>query len=178
MKTLLISVLTGAILLGNTVVAEAAPGHGKPKHYHAHVKQLPKGTWDFVFKGTKYWISGGIYYRKQGTYFITVKAPVGATVHYLPDGAVRVVHKGHSYFRHAGVYYRWLPKQKRYEIVTIGNPVEVPTSALALGTVLTKLPDGAYATSINGVQYFSYRGQYLLPTLKEGQQVYVAVDVK
>lgn len=178
MQKIALILLTSSLWMGmaSNSIASPSPHHGK--RHHTSVKNVPVGAAVVVLNGIKYWLSGGVYYRQQGKSYITVVAPAGAKMRYLPNGAIVIKHKGKQYFKHAGVYYRWRPGSQRYEVVNInvsGN--ELSVVKYVTGSVLKTLPEGAEATLINGVQYFHYQGQYMVPSEREGKAVYIVIKL-
>lgn len=178
MQKIALILLTSSLWMGvaSNSIASPSPHHGK--RHHTSVKHLPTGAAVVVFKGNKYWISGGVYYRQQGKSYVTVLAPTGAKIRYLPNGAVVIKHKGKQYFKHAGVYYRWKPSSRQYEVVNINvSDNDLNVVKYVTGSVLKNLPEGAEATLINGVQYFHYHGQYMVSSEREGKAVYIVIKL-
>ena len=173
MKKTVVGFIAVGILLANASSVNAAPGSSHHRH-HGPVEFLPATAAHLVVEGVKYWLSDGVYYRKKGERYIVVEAPKGAKMRHLPNGAVLVKRNGKQYFRHAGVYYRWAPSSNEYIVVM---PEQSMASDYPLGSVLTKLPDGANAILIKGVQYFSFNDQVFMPTQRSGKVVYVVVDI-
>lgn len=173
MYKIIVGLVAAGILFANATTASAAPG--THHHRHAQVKHLPVGAVHIVIAGVKYWLADGVYYRKADNRYVVVKSPVGAKVKYLPNGAVVVKRGGKQYFHHAGIYYRWLPAVREYEVVKLEK---VPVAkAYRLGSVLETLPNGANATLVNGVQYFTLNKQYFMRSERSGKTVYVVVDI-
>ena len=177
MKKLMMLVVASSIIWGASLPVQAAPGPHKNHRYHAPVKHLPLGAVAVVLNGINYWLSDGVYYRKEGKTYVSVVSPPGAKVRQLPNGAVVGVKGGKKYFHHSGIYYRWKPSSRHYEVVEIVDRSKVAKPVYGLGSVLQSLPEGASATTVNGIQYFELQGQYFMPSERNGDSVYVVVDI-
>jgi len=188
MRTVIYAVVAAAILVANS--ASANPGHTAKKHVrvhnshhphkvlHAHpVKRLPAGAVSIVLHGISYWVANNVYYVKEGGNYVVVSAPVGQRIKHLPDGAVVVTHGGVRYYHHAGIHYKWHPAERVYEVVKLETPDLKPAKTYPTGHVLKHLPDGANAILVNGVQYFRFNGQYFMPTERNGDRVFVVVQL-
>lgn len=169
----LLAWIAALLIALSSQITLANPGHPHKGH-HKPVKHLPAGAVGVVISGVNYWLAGDIYYKKKGKSYVVVTVPVGAKVRVLPEGAVVVKRHGQQLFFHSGIYYRWMPKAKKYEVVALKT---LESSRYTTGQVLTYLPDGARAVLINGVQYFRYSGRYLMPTERNGKDVYVVVEL-
>lgn len=174
MKRTILGLIATGILFVNASSVNAGPGAPPHHGHHRPVDYLPATAAHLVVEGVKYWLSDGMYYRKSGKQYIVVEAPEGVRLRHLPDGSVVVKHNGKQYFRHAGVYYRWVPASHEYEVVI---PEVSRQASLPLGSVLEKLPNGANATLFNGVQYFTFNGQFFIQTERSGKTVYVVVGI-
>ncbi len=85
------------------------------------VRTLPQDHQVEVYRGTRYYRHGGLYYRPHSRGYVVVERPdtavvrYGTTVRTLPSGHRVVTHRGARYYVHDGVYYR--PRGDRYVIV-------------------------------------------------------------
>ena len=178
MKRSFLLLLSSAVMLSAPLVTSQVQAAPYVKHVHVHhkpIKRLPATAINIVFGGIKYWLSDGVYYRKQGNNYVVVKAPTGVKVRFLPNGAKVVKRNGKTFYVHGDVYYRWLPGKQRYEVVKLST--KPAAKVYKLGQVVTVLPNGANSVRINGIQYFSFNGHYFMPSQREGKSVYVVVDV-
>ena len=100
-------------------------------HYYprpGHVtKSMPHGYRTVVHHHTKYYYSGGVWYRPSGVYFSVVIPPYGAVIPTLPPYYTTVWYGPSPYYYAGGVYYAWYPQQRGY-IVT-APPEEGPSYA-------------------------------------------------
>lgn len=188
MRRVLYAVVAATILVANGASANPGPSAHKDvrahKSHHPHkvlhaqpVKRLPVGAVSVVLHGVSYWVSNNVYYVKEGSNYVVVSAPAGRRIKHLPDGAVVVTQGGVRYYRHAGVHYKWLAAEHVYEVVKLEAPEIKPAKKYTTGQVLKHLPDGADTILINGVQYFRFNGQYFMPTERNGDRVFVVVQL-
>ncbi|RTE67398.1 hypothetical protein EH243_00130 [Amphritea opalescens] len=177
MNKLTISLLITSLTFATVTPLSAGPRPSPQPHGH-HVDHLPGAAVTTVIAGATYWVLDSLFYRKANNGYVVVEPPKGSYYKRLPADAVVVTRHGRDYFRYHGAYYRWVPERKIYVIEpSIAEPETEQVSHYAAGSVLTTLPNGSNAISINGVQYFRHAGNYFLPSERNGKQVYVVVDI-
>lgn len=86
-----------------------------PRSGHVY-KSVPRGYRTVVHHRTKYYYSGGIWYRPSGVYFSVVVPPAGAVVPVLPPYYTTVWYGASPYYYAGGVYYTWYPQQQGYMV--------------------------------------------------------------
>ncbi|MEJ2477275.1 MAG: hypothetical protein P8Y40_07210 [Desulfobacterales bacterium] len=110
------------------------------RHHHNHYypprgrvfKTLPARHHKVFYRGTRYYYSGGLWYRPSGLYFSVIAPPIGVVVPVLPHYYTTVWYAGIPYYYAAGTYYRWYPEERGYivtqppENVAIYEEPEVP----------------------------------------------------
>ncbi|UHQ54315.1 DUF6515 family protein [Microbulbifer sp. YPW16] len=164
---------------------------------------LPHGFVNLSVGGRPFYYHGGHFYRHGPAGYVVVSAPLGASVVSLPGSAVRVEIGGAIFYQYADAFYQWHPARRVYVVVPppaganiaapapLAPPVPpVPAAPIkggsgpvkggtgyAPGEVLDSLPTGYTAEIINGVQYYRYGDQYFMPTQRDGQEVYVVVQL-
>lgn len=152
---------------------------------------LPAGFVNMAVGGHPYYYHGGHFYRPAPSGYVVVSAPLGAAVLSLPASAVQVQIGGFTYYQYGSAYYQWQPQVNRYVVVpapagavvasaapVAPGPVPGATqSSYAPGQVVDVLPVGYTAEVVNGVQYYRYGGHYFMPTQRDGQEVYVVVQI-
>jgi len=140
---------------------------------------LPFGYSSLYVGGYPYYYYNGIYYRQyDDNNYEVVDPPMGATVYNLPDGAKPVVLNGEELYELNGTYYRE-EKNSKGEITytVVGKNGEVnnsdneintpgvgndsddnltvpPPSSLQMGDIVTQLPEGSKAVTINGEKMY------------------------
>lgn len=75
------------------------------------------GSARITFRGTRYVVTEGRWYRQQGKELVEVLPPDGAMVSDLPAGYEVRWLGGVPYFHANGTYYIWRERQRSYEIV-------------------------------------------------------------
>lgn len=140
---------------------------------------LPFGYSSLYIGGNPFYYYNGIYYRQyDNNNYEVVDPPMGATVYNLPDGAKPVVLNGEDLYELNGTYYRQERKSKRditYTVVgkngevnnsddELNNPrnnandrdnsINAPSSTLQMGDIVTQLPGGSKAVTINGEKMY------------------------
>ena len=152
---------------------------------------LPAGFVNVAVGGNPYYYHGGYFYRPAPTGYVVVSAPLGASVLTLPASAVQVHIGGFTYYQYGSSYYQWQPRVNRYVVVpapiaaapvatTVASAGPIPGAtqpAYSPGQVVDVLPAGYTAEVVNGVQYYRYGGHYFMPTQRDGQEVYVVVQI-
>jgi hypothetical protein len=141
---------------------------------------LPFGYSEFFIGPNPYYYYNGIYYRPypNGGYEVT-QPPLGATVKHLPTGAKLTIIDGQKYYELGGTFYQERAtdnNKTRYEVVgrdgvlntansdENGNddPGQAPIEqniaknpiTPAKGTVVSQLPAGCTAMTINQQKYY------------------------
>ncbi|MEL7146178.1 MAG: DUF6515 family protein [Bacteroidota bacterium] len=108
------------------------------------IRVMPKGTTTIRHGQTSYYLSDGIYYHRNNSGFVTVKAPVGLSVVSLPVGNSRVAVGSVTYHYAGGSFYR--PQANGFVVV------QAPLGAQVVG-----LSKKALKVKIDGKVYYEYR---------------------
>ena len=139
------------------------------------ISVLPFGYSSVFVGGYPYYYYNGIYYRQyDDDNYEVVDPPMGATVYNLPDGAKSVVLNGEELYELNGTYYREEKNSKGEITYTVvgkngevnnsddelnngannDNNLTAPLSSLQIGDVVTQLPEGSKAVTINGEKMY------------------------
>lgn len=111
---LLMAVCCAAGLLPLAAQADPPGDHRGRPEYRVHdgrpgrgavVPRLPHGHRTTIYRGTRYYYGGGMWYRPYGGRFVVVAPPVGIVVPVLPAGVVTLSIGGRPYYRYDDVYY-------------------------------------------------------------------------
>jgi hypothetical protein len=148
--------------------ARPLPHHHRPGYV---IRRLPSVALSLTLGGLLFYYADGIYYRHHATGYVVAVPPVGLIVPRLPLGYVVYRRHGVTYYYYADVYYIWDAPHRGYRVV------EAPDlyAEYKPGDVVDVLPDGAYSVTIDGVQYYRYRGVYFLQTIQRDRIVYIVV---
>lgn len=101
-------------------------------HNHAYydrgyiVREAPHVGYAVVRGPNHFWYSRGEWYRRSGTRWVVVGAPIGAFVPVLPPFYTTVWFGGLPYYYANETYYIWDGNERQYEVVE--PPAEVETS--------------------------------------------------
>jgi len=152
----------------------APPYHRPLPHYHRPgyiTRSLPSVALSIALGGLLFYYIDGIYYRHHTGGYIVAVPPVGLIVPRLPLGYTIFRSRGLTYYYYADVYYVWDGVHRGYRVV------ETPAAYVEFrpGDVVDILPDGAYSVTIDGVQYYRYRGVYFLQSIQRDRVVYIVV---
>lgn len=146
-------VLAGALALPQVALArdsrpdrdqDSQPrrGHGSQTgrgHNPQVVPRLPKGHQEYVYKGTRYYGHGGVYYRPSGHGYVVSRPPRGLFIRGgLPLGFATLVVAGLTYYTLAGIFYR--PAPNGY--VVVDAPVGVVVNSPPPQVVAPSEPQG------------------------------------
>jgi hypothetical protein len=112
-----------------------------------------------------YYYNEGVYYAPQGSGYVVVQAPVGATVTVLPSEYTLVVVASSTYYYYGGTFYT----------ISSGTYTVVPAP---VGAVIKQLPEGAVETDVNGVKLLKVNDTFYQPVSQEGEDAYEVVEVK
>jgi len=110
------------------------------RHHHDHyypkrgaaVKRLPPKHRVVKHRHSRYYFSGGVWFRPSGSRFIVTLPPVGMIVPFLPYSYTTIWVGGAPYYYAAGSYYAWAPEYRAYRVVSppaeneIAEEPEVP----------------------------------------------------
>ena len=158
----------GALITNVLTKPSYAPGH-KPK-------DVPQNAHVIHYHGAAYRYHHGVFYRKFDGHYQVVKPPVGITVKTLPPNPDVIIFEGDRYFTAEGVYYF----QSGDEYVVVSEPIlekhEGEKQYLS-GHFYSQLPNEAQTVKINGIQYFTYNGQFFLPQAVNGKIRYLVVEL-
>ena len=116
---LALALLSGMMLFGLTRVAQAADRGShqrefRDSRYHLDrsypvrgqvIRELPRDRRVVVHGGTRYYFSGGIWYRPQGLRFSIIMPPVGLFLPFLPPYYATIWVRGVPYYYANEVYY-------------------------------------------------------------------------
>jgi hypothetical protein len=156
-------------------VVRPVPPRARPlPHYHRPgyvIRRLPNVALSLTLGGLLFYYADGIYYRHHTGGYVVAVPPVGLIVPRLPLGYVVYRRHGITYYYYADVYYVWDTPHRGYRVV------EAPDlyAEYKPGDVVDVLPDGAYSVTIDGVQYYRYRGVYFLQSIQRDRIVYIVV---
>ncbi|MGD2062672.1 MAG: hypothetical protein PVF51_03710 [Nitrospirota bacterium] len=89
--------------------------------------RVPRWEAAFVIGGLSYFYFEGAFYRRWGSSYVTVAAPIGAYVSVLPPDCSVVYVGAARYYHGNGAYYRWDPARAGYMVVP--PPAEVGETA-------------------------------------------------
>ena len=104
--------------IDRTVVVERRVNidHHYPTHGHV-VPVLPRDYRRIPWRGTDYFVHGGVWYRPYGRSYVVVRPPFGFTVSVLPPFYTTFWFGGIPYYYANGIYYNWRPVQREYVVV-------------------------------------------------------------
>lgn len=109
------------------------------------VKKLPAKKSTVKHAGISYYASAGKYYRKLGTKYLMVTAPIGLRVAALPVGRIVFHFNNHPYYCYDGAIYSAVSNNE-YEVVTP-----------EVGMVVPQLPEvNVREVSIDDKIYFEF----------------------
>lgn len=150
------------------------PPKMKPRPYYYRpgytIRTIPKVAISVSLGSLLFYYTDGIYYRHHSNGFMVILPPIGLLVPVLPLGHLSFHAYGGTYYYYADVYYVWDIHHRAYRVV------EVPeTRSYQPGTIVDTLPDGAYAVTIDGVQYYRYGEVYFLQSIQGERIVYIVV---
>ncbi|CAB9494272.1 DUF6515 family protein [Alteromonas macleodii] len=158
----------GALITNVLTKPNYEPGH-KPK-------DIPQNAHVIHYHGAAYRYHHGVFYREFDGHYHVVKPPIGITVKTLPPNPDVIIFEGDRYFTAEGVYYF----QSGDEYVVVGEPIlekhEGEDQYLS-GHLYSQLPNEAQTVEINGIQYFTYNGQFFLPQAVNGKIRYLVVEL-
>ena len=141
----------------------------RPGYY---VRTLPSAVISLILGDVTFYYASGIYYRRHIDRYIVTLPPPGLIVPLLPAAHVAILLNGTTYYYYGGIYYLWDDSYYGYRVVDAPSTV---TGDYRPGEVVDRLPDGAYSVTINGIQYYRYRGLYFLQTIQNDRIVYIVV---
>ena len=167
---------------------------------------LPLGYYPFYYGANPYYYYGGVFYSpySDGGYQV-VAPPLGSLVPELPAGAAKQVINGQEFYLYYATFYQkqvndngevWYKVVGRNGKLETGQPQydeqyqpaqpsQAPSTqpsqqpvAPVTGDLLSKLPDGCKAVTVNGEQYFEAPdGTYYQEIIGEDNKVmYQMVD--
>jgi len=116
---LLLALLSGMMLFGWSQAAQAADRGQRQREFrdsrYQHnrsypargqvIRQLPRDRRTVVHGGSRYYFSGGVWYRPRGSQFTIVVPPVGLFVSFLPPYYATIWLGGVPYYYANEVYY-------------------------------------------------------------------------
>ena len=141
----------------------------RPGYY---VRTLPSAVISLMLGDVTFYYASGIYYRRHIDRYVVTLPPPGLIVPLLPAAHVAILLNGTTYYYYGGIYYLWDDGYYGYRVVDAPSAV---VDDYRPGDVVDRLPDGAYSVTINGIQYYRYRGLYFLQTIQNERIVYVVV---
>ena len=106
-----------------------------------------------------------------------VPVPKGSPRHHLDSKAVKVLVGGVTLWIIGSSYYKWQQERKVYVPVTVIPDNRVTTTTTVNGPYYSRVPAGSNAVLINGTQYFTHNGEFYLPVQRNGEVVYVKVQL-
>jgi len=137
--------------------------YGYRKHYY------PNNFVSINLGGFVFHYREGHYYKKHGSHYIVVEAPVGACISSLPFGYKRVYMNGGFYYTYGGIYYKKAPggyvvvENPSYNYVKVQEPVKSQVSDANSLTINIPGKSGEYVpvTLIrNGDGFTGPQGEY------------------
>jgi len=87
------------------------------RSYPAHgqmIRELPRDRRVVVHGGSRYYFSGGVWYRPQGPRFAVIVPPIGLFVPFLPPYYATIWLSGVPYYYANEVYYAHLSPPMKY----------------------------------------------------------------
>ena len=147
------------------------PVHRRPGYV---IHTAPSLALALTVGGIVYFYHDHLFYRHYPRGYVVVVPPIGALVPTLPVGYVVV-------YRFGRYYYVWDDGYDAYRIVEAPEPVaeeDFDAPDYEAGEIVTKLPDGAEAVTVGGVQYYRWRDVHFLPSSQNGKVVYIVVRLK
>lgn len=136
------------------------------------IRLLPYGYTTLFIGGYPYYYYNGIYYRQyDNDDYEVVDPPMGAAVYNLPEGAKSVILNGEKLYELNGTYYKEDRDSKGQTIYTVvgkngevnntddelnntDKNLSVPPLSLQMGDIVTELPEGSKAITINGEKLY------------------------
>jgi len=102
-------------------------------HYYpapgAVVRELPGGYRPYVWGGTRFYFSAGVWYAPGPYGFVVTRPPVGLFVSVLPPFYSTVWFGGVPYYYADEVYYQWRPEMNGYVVAAPPASVDQPAEA-------------------------------------------------
>ncbi len=95
-----------------------------PRRGHV-VRHLPARHHKVKHHGSRYYFSGGVWYRPSGVHFSVIAPPFGVVIPILPHFYTTVWFGGVPYYYAAGTYYRWYPEERGYIVTEPPEGVDV-----------------------------------------------------
>lgn len=140
---------------------------------HLHYSKLPKrgvvvnsmhtNANIYNHGGISFHYHAGVWYKPQGSQWVTVRPANGIRINVLPTGYRRIAMGPKVYYYYYGTYY--IQKNNQYEVV------DAPMNA-----AINSLPDGYHSVTVDGIDYYELDGVYYMPSLDiNGQEVLVVV---
>jgi hypothetical protein len=159
--------------------------HYVPLPYHRRpgyvIKRLPSLSLTIAVGGLVFYYHDHLFYRHYSHGYVVVAPPVGALIPTLPMGYVVIHRYGRYYYVYENSYYIWDDDVVAYRVV------EAPYEDVVIdedddpdyvaGDIVTKLPNGAQAVTIDGKQYYRYKEFHFLPSVQDGEIVYIVVNI-
>lgn len=149
------------------------PPHRRPGY---RIPRLPALSLTLSVGGIVYFYHDYLFYRHYPTGYVVVAPPLGALVPTLPVGYVVIFTLGRYYYVYENTYYIWDDGVVAYRVVEAPYVEGGEDYEYHLGDIVEQLPDGAQTVSIKGVQYYVYQGIYFLPSVQNGEIVYIVVN--
>ncbi len=151
------------------------PPKTKPRPYYYRpgytIRSIPKVAISVSLGSLLFYYSHGVYYRHHSNGYIVILPPIGLLVPVLPVGYLSFHAYGGTYYYYADVYYVWDIHHRAYRVVEVPEADE----PYQPGTIVDTLPDGAYTTTIDGIQYYRYGEVYFMQSVQGERIVYIVV---
>lgn len=147
------------------------------------ITRLPSLSLTIAVGGLVYFYHDHLFYRHYPHGYVVVAPPIGALVPTLPMGYVVIHRYGRYYYVYENSYYIWDDDVVAYRVVeppyeeVIVVEDESGDPDYVAGDIVTKLPDGAEAVTVEGKQYYRYKEFYFLPSVQNGEIVYIVVNI-
>ncbi|MDX1296392.1 MAG: DUF6515 family protein, partial [Sulfurimonadaceae bacterium] len=133
--------------------------------------------------GLLFYYHDHLFYRHYPHGYVVVAPPIGALVPTLPMGYVVIYRYGRYYYVYENSYYIWDDAVVAYRVVEppyreviVKEDISDDPDYVA-GDIVTKLPDGAEAVTVDGKQYYRYKEFHFLPSVQNGEIVYIVVNI-
>lgn len=126
------------------------------------VRHLPGPFTRLRVHGKIYYYCLGTFYRRHVEGYEVVTPPTGTVVRSLPAGVETIELGERTLYYFDGVFYEEGPRRGTYVVVPA-----------PLGAVVSRLPEDAVETRIEGQLYLVARGVYYLTIRRAGEQAYV-----
>lgn len=111
-KATLAAAMGAAVLFGSGAALADPPDRDRHEIRRDHrpprgavVRSLPREHRVIRHRDTRFYFSGGIWYRPLGSRFVVVAPPIGAVVPILPLGYVALTIGGRPFYRYDDAYY-------------------------------------------------------------------------